>query len=105
MDDKVAKTWKELQGRLRAAKERTAELRALEGAKRVQQHLDLETRRRATRKAIKLILKAAGIKMSVSGCGCCDSPVVTFEKDGVRFADGEGNFRFDMFVDDAEDGD
>ena len=45
---------------------------------------------------IKKILAAAGIRMSVFGCGCCESPHVVFEKDGKVIVDAD-NFSFTMF--------
>lgn len=42
---------------------------------------------------IKEILEAKGIKMSVSGCGCCGSPGVTLECDGEEIeVDEYANF-------------
>lgn len=42
------------------------------------------------------ILKSHGIEMKVGGCGCCDSPWVTFKYLGETiFDDDEGGSAFD----------
>jgi len=43
------------------------------------------------------ILEKHGIRMSVSGCGCCGSPRVTFEYEGKMIADDEHSLNFNMF--------
>ena len=53
---------------------------------------------------IKEILKQHNIKMSVGGCGCCGSPWVSFEKDGVKIVDDVDYFTIDMFEDDKLSG-
>ena len=40
------------------------------------------------------ILKSAGIEMSVWGCGCNDSPLVSFSLNGEVILDDEGDFNF-----------
>lgn len=40
------------------------------------------------------VLRSAGITMSVDGCGCCDSPRVTFEFGGEVVLDDEGHACF-----------
>jgi len=52
---------------------------------------------------VKKILADHGIKMSVSACGCCDSPWVSFEYDGLVIADSEHDFNFEMFSDEEHD--
>jgi len=53
---------------------------------------------------IKEILKQHNIKMSIGGCGCCGSPWVSFEKDGVKIVDDVDYFTIDMFEDDKLSG-
>jgi hypothetical protein len=48
---------------------------------------------------VKEILKQHNIKMSIGGCGCCGSPWVSFEKDGVKIVDDVDDFGIDMFED------
>lgn len=43
---------------------------------------------------MKQILKEAGISMSVNGCGCCGSPVVTFTYKGEQILDHEDDCSF-----------
>lgn len=43
---------------------------------------------------VKKILKANNIEMSVSGCGCCDSAVVSFSYKGNKILDDMGNANF-----------
>lgn len=50
-------------------------------------------------KKVKEILKQHNIKMSIGGCGCCGSPWVSFEKDGVKIVDDVEYFTIDMFED------
>jgi len=49
---------------------------------------------------VKEILKQHNIKISIGGCGCCGSPWVSFEKDGVKIVDNIDYFKIDMFEDD-----
>jgi len=49
--------------------------------------------------SIKTILKSHGIKMSIDSCGCCDSPIVSFEYMGGSVMKDEGYVVFDMFED------
>ena len=46
---------------------------------------------------VKEILKQHNIKMSIGGCGCCGSPWVSFEKDGIKILDEVYDFNIDMF--------
>ena len=50
-------------------------------------------------KKIKEILSKQNIKLSIRGCGCCDSPVVTFEYKGEKIIEDAGIFNIDMFSD------
>lgn len=43
---------------------------------------------------MKKILTKHGIKMSISGCGCCGSPWVSFEYNGKMIVDDEVDFKF-----------
>jgi hypothetical protein len=43
---------------------------------------------------VKKILKDNGIEMSVEGCGCCDSPCVTFIYKGEEILNDEGHCSF-----------
>lgn len=49
---------------------------------------------------VKEILKQHNIRISIGGCGCCGSPWVSFEKDGVKIVDNDDDFNIDMFEDD-----
>ena len=46
-------------------------------------------------KKVKAILVELGITMSVDGCGCCGSPVVSFSYNGQNIVKSESNFIFD----------
>lgn len=48
-----------------------------------------------TKEEVKELLKAKGVSLNVSGCGCCDSPWVALEIDGVLVVD-EGFYNLDM---------
>ena len=39
--------------------------------------------------------------MIIGGCGCCSSPWVSFEKDGVMIVDDVGDFHINMFTDNS----
>ena len=43
------------------------------------------------------VLESRGIRMSISGCGCCESPRVKVEVDGKEIFDGE-NVDLEMFL-------
>lgn len=47
------------------------------------------------------VLDELGIEISVSGCGCCDSPVFIFKKDGKVIV-SESNFNFTNTSDEDE---
>ena len=49
---------------------------------------------------IKAALLAKGVRLKVAACGCCDSPWVQIEIDGVEIAKIEGQ-NIDMFEEDA----
>lgn len=59
----------------------------------------MEDQKSKQQKLVESILKEHNIKMSIDGCGCCGSPTVSFEKDGVKIVDSADNFRIDMFED------
>lgn len=44
------------------------------------------------------LLRAKGVRLSVGACGCCNSPWVQFEIDGVIMPQIEGH-SFSMFED------
>lgn len=46
---------------------------------------------------IKAILEQHGIRMSVSGCGCCGSPTVSFEYNGEKILDEADDASFTTF--------
>jgi threonine dehydrogenase-like Zn-dependent dehydrogenase len=48
-------------------------------------------------KQIESILEKHNIKIKIQGCGCCGSPAVSFEYDGVLIIGDEDEFRIDMF--------
>ncbi len=48
---------------------------------------------------MKEILKQHNIRIKIGSCGCCNSPWVSFEKDGVMIVDNEEYFDIDMFKD------
>ena len=48
------------------------------------------------RKRLEEILEEHGIKISIGSCGCCDSPWVKVEHNGVEILD-ESNFYFSNF--------
>lgn len=48
------------------------------------------------------ILAEHGIKMNVTGCGCCGSPTVSFEHDGKLVVDEEDQFGFEMMPSNIE---
>lgn len=52
------------------------------------------------KKKMKEILQQCNIKISISGCGCCGSPWVSFEKDGVKIVNDLPEFNIDMFEND-----
>lgn len=62
----------------------------------MEKHEDLKQR-------VKEILRQNNIKISIGGCGCCGSPWVSFEKDGVKIVDEIDNFNIDMFDDDKKE--
>lgn len=45
---------------------------------------------------VKAILLSHGIKMNVSGCGCCGSPWVHFEYKGEKIVGEMRDFNFEM---------
>ena len=45
---------------------------------------------------VKAALLAKGVRLKVGACGCCDSPWVKVEIDGVMVADTDGE-NIDMF--------
>jgi hypothetical protein len=47
---------------------------------------------------IKRILTSHGIQMSVEGCGCCDSPTVTFIYNDEVIVEWEAQFEFDNLI-------
>lgn len=49
---------------------------------------------------VKEILKEHNIKISIDGCGCCGSPIVSFEKDGIKIVDDAAHFNINMFDED-----
>ena len=54
----------------------------------------------------KELLRAAGFRLSVLGCGCCGSPEVRLEHNGITII-GEGDVpvnecNFDMFEEESE---
>ena len=48
------------------------------------------------RKRLEKILEEHGIKISIGSCGCCDSPWVKVEHNGVEILD-ESGFSFSNF--------
>lgn len=48
-------------------------------------------------KEVKRMLKEKGIRISISGCGCCGSPTVDLEIDGILLIDDEDNLCMSMF--------
>lgn len=52
------------------------------------------------RKLVKEILKAAGIKMEIYSCGCCDGITMKFEYRGELIVDDISGFDIDMFDND-----
>ena len=57
-------------------------------------------RKRLKIERVKKILKESGIRMYVGACGCCNSPWVTFEKDGELILNDEEFCDFSMFEED-----
>lgn len=51
---------------------------------------------------MKEILKQHNIRMMIHGCGCCGSPLVSFEKDGTMIVNEVDDFNIDMFEDDQQ---
>lgn len=54
--------------------------------------------REAAKASMISILKSHGISMRVSGCGCCDSPSVSFSYGGEEIIVDEGMCGFDTEV-------
>lgn len=48
------------------------------------------------KKKVIEILKKHGVKMKLGGCGCCGSPWLKFEYNGVTILDDD-EVHFDMF--------
>ena len=44
---------------------------------------------------MKEILESLGIELAIWGCGCCDSPWVTFKYKGETIVNDESPFNFD----------
>lgn len=53
-------------------------------------------------KKFEELLKEHGFKVSILGCGCCDSPEVKVEYNGEVILD-DGNVNIDQFGDKLED--
>lgn len=60
---------------------------------------DYNEKRVEIRKKIKLILLKHNIEMDVHGCGCCDSPNVSFKYKGDVIADDESYLLISMIDD------
>lgn len=54
---------------------------------------------------IRGILAEHGIRINLSGCGCCESPDFTFEYRGERIIESESGFFFTMIDDLLRDDD
>jgi len=48
-------------------------------------------------KLVKHILLTHGIRIEIDGCGCCASPIVSFEYNGKKILDDEGDCIINMF--------
>lgn len=44
------------------------------------------------------LLKSKGIELSIDGCGCCQSPIVSIIIDGVKVVDDQSNYNIDMLT-------
>jgi hypothetical protein len=49
---------------------------------------------------VKEIFKQKGIKIQIGGCGCCGSPWIKLEVDGVTIIDELNGADIDMFEND-----
>lgn len=65
-----------------------------EDKKRIKTNLDIENEENELKKKIYDILEECGIQLKIEGCGCCDSPEVTFIYKGETIVNEEGCFNF-----------